>query len=516
MFNGGDDEPKDTDKKTEYSSENVKGDAIVEDSSKDETTDGDKVENDDTDTPIEILGGGNYIEERDKDGSRIFVNGHGTISVKDEVIGTISKGYYIYISEGDYGLKHLDGRSIIESGTYEAMEWIDSYSQFDTSDRVIHNIILVKGKDGYGVINSEGEIIIPLEYDSMETRETIQLDETSYYTIIGYKINSSGGIDSTVFNQDGTKIYEATNEKIGASDFEQDYLLYKRKDENGNVIAWISTKSGEILFDCVNGEIDNVFILGYRAEIKYTDGSKKNVAFNEDYTSYVFISEELGNHFSILKTNEVYGFYKYFQDELELYMNDQLVKSVTSVEQAWVCQDKIYYVATSYENDKYVSSLYDIDGMIIDGNNYEICLYEPVSTRYVVIRPVNETAYQLYDLVNKEVVATGITSSEKVRSSSECYTLQLETGGCVTVWKDIKIVHHSSDWSVMQVCDEYIHMTNADYTIYAIADLQGNITYQYDKELHQIDYVRELVLDVSGSTRAYYNFDSELVYEVEK
>ena len=515
MLGGNDDSTKETDKKTEYSSENGKDDTIVEDSSNGETSDSDKVEND-ADTPIEILGGGNYIEERDKDGSRIFVNAYGTIKVKDDVVGTISKGYYICISEGDYGLKHLDGRTIIEPGTYEEMEWIDSYSQFDTSDRLIHNIILVKGKDGYGVISAEGEIIIPLEYDSIEAGETTKLDETSYYTIIGYKTNSTGGVTSTVFNQDGTKIYEAADEKVGTSNFEQDYLLYKRKDENGNVIAWISTKSGEILFDCVNGGIDNVFILGYRAEIKYTDGSKKNVAFNNDYTSYVFISEELGNHFSVLITNEIYGLYKYFQDELDLYMNNQLAKSVTGVEQSWVCQDKIYYVAESYVNDNYVSSLCDIDGVVIDGNNYEICLYEPVSARYVVIRAVNELTYQLYDLVNREVVATGIVSPEKVVSSSDYFTLRLEDGRCVTAWNNKKVVYHNADWNVLNVCDNYIHMANADYTIHAITDLQGNVTYQYDNELHQIDYVRELILDVSGSTRAYYNYSGELVYEIEK
>ena len=516
MLGGSDDSEKDTNKKTEYSSENGKGDAIVEDSSKDEATDGDKVENDDTDTPIEILGGGNYIEERDKDGSRIFVNAYGTIKVKDEVVGTVSKGYYIYISGSDYGLKHLDGRTIIEPGTYEYMEWIDSYSQFDTSDRLIHNIILVKGKDGYGVISAEGEVIIPLEYDSIEAGETTKLDETSYYTIIGYRTNSSGGVTSTVFNQDGTKIYEAVDEKVDSSNFEQDYLLYKRKDENGNVIAWISTKSGEVLFDLVNGGIDNVFILGYGADIKYTDGSRKYVAFNEDYTSYVFISEELGNHFSVLETNGIYGFYKYFKDELDLYMNGQLAKSATSVEQAWVCQDKIYYVATSYENDNYVSSLYDIDGVVIDGNNYEICLYEPVSARYVVIRAINESTYQLYDLVNREVASTGIVSPEKIVSASDYFTLQLDDGRYVTAWKNKKVVYHDADWKVVNVCDEYIHMANADYTIHAIADLQGNVTYQYENELHQIDYVRELVLDVSGSTRAYYNFSGELVYEIEK
>lgn len=46
--------------------------------------------------------------------------------------------------------------------------------------------------------------------------------------------------------------------------------------------------------------------------------------------------------------------------------------------------------------------------------------------------------------------------------------------------------------------------------------MTGNIVWEFDRELHTIDATHKLILDVSGSTRAYYDFNGKLVYEVEK
>lgn len=517
MFTDNNDVSKNDEKKSEYS-ENMtedlsKGDTSVEES-KDEAGDDDTSDN--GNGTIEILGGGNYVSTRDKSGNVVFFNGYGTFTLQEEVIGDIYKGYYIYAEETQYGLKHLDGRIIVKAGTYEEIKWIDTYSGSDKSDKTFHEILLVKGKDGYGVINAEGEIVIPLEYDAIEYVETSELDETSNFTIIVDKTDATGNIISVAYKDDGSKIFELTGEKIDKLKFKQDNLLYEKKDESGNVVAMLSTKSGEILFDYVRDGIKNVFDHPYSADINYTDGSREYVAFNEDYTSYVFISDEIGNDFSILKTSEIYGFYKYFEEALDLYIDNQLVKSIEGVEKAWECEDKIYYIAGNYDNDNYIVGIYDDEGIILSSENCEWYYREGLTERYIVIKPNNETTYQLYDLVSKEVVAKGIVNPESIDSSHEYFTLQLEDGRCVTAWKEKMVVYHHSDMKMFTVCDDYMVLSKNENTVRVIADLDGNITYEYQDESHMIDYMRRFVLDVSGDTRAYYNFKGELVYEVEK
>lgn len=520
MLSDNNDASKNDEKKSEYSEnmseDSSKGDTATEDVSKDEADNDETSDNSNVNGNIEILGGGNYIKEKDKNGKTIFFNGYGTINLEEEVIGDIYKGYYIYAEEAKYGLKHLDGRIIVKAGTYDEINWIDTYSGSDRSDETFHEILLVKGKDGYGVINAEGEIVIQLEYESIENVETSKLDDTSYYKIITNKTDASGNIVSVAYKDDGTKIFELTGEKIDKLNFKQDDFLYEKKDESGNVVALLSTKSGEVLFDYVKDGIKKVFDHPYSADITYTDGSKKYVAFNEDYTSYVFISDELGNDFSVLKTGEIYGFYKYFEEELDLYIDNQLVKSIEGVEEAWECEDKIYYIAGGYVNDNYIVGLYDNEGIILSNENCEWYYHEVFTERYIVIKSNNETTYQLYDLVNKQVVAKGIVNPESIDSSHEYFTLQLEDGRCVTVWKENVVVYHDSDLKMFTVCDDYMVLSKNENSIRVIADLNGNITYEYEEESHKIDYIQRFVLDVSGDTRAYYNFNGELVHEVEK
>lgn len=501
MFGDNNEAPENDERNSEYS----------------ETTSKNEVD-DDADSTIEILGGGNYIKETDNDGKTVFVNGYGTISLEDEVVGGIYKGYYIYAEGSNMGVKHLDGRVIIVPGTYEEIKWIDSYSQFDKSDKTFHEILLVKGKDGYGVINAEGEVVIPLEYDSVEHIETTKLDESSYYKIIVNKTNESGDIVSIAFKGDGTKIFELTGENIDKLNFEKDDLIYEKKDMSGKVISILSTKSGEVLFDYAKDGIKNVFLLGYAADITYTDGSRKYVAFNEDYTSYVFISDDLDNDFSVLKTNEIYGFYKYFRKEIDFYVDNQLTKSITGVQEAWICEDKIYYIAESYENDNYSIGLYDEEGIILSDENCQWYYREGLTKRYIAVKVNNEETYQLYDLVNKEAVVTGIVNPQEIDSSHEHFTLELEAGKCVTAWKEKKIVFHSSDLRILEVCEDYMLLRKKDTTTNVIADTEGKqmFGYEYEDELHQIDYIQRFVLDVSGSSRVYYNFNGEIVHEVEK
>ena len=153
---------------------------------------------------------------------------------------------------------------------------------------------------------------------------------------------------------------------------------------------------------------------------------------------------------------------------------------------------------------------------ILSSENCEWYYREGLTERYIVIKPNNETTYQLYDLVSKEVVAKGIVNPESIDSSHEYFTLQLEDGRCVTAWKEKMVVYHHSDMKMFTVCDDYMVLSKNENTVRVIADLDGNITYEYQDESHMIDYMRRFVLDVSGDTRAYYNFKGELVYEVEK
>ena len=474
------------------------------------------------DASAELLAGANYIGEVCDDGSQIFISGYGTIKLEDCVIGDISKGYYLYSVEGAYGLKHLDGRTIIEAGTYEELKWIDSYSIYDKSDKTIHNILMVKENNQYGVINAEGEFIIPLEYDVIECVEGTHLNGTSYYRFVANKSSDSGELISTAFDEDGTKLFELMGEEIDSSNLGGGNRWYLKKNENGSPIALISVKTGEILFDCEKEGINNIFMLGRQADILYKDGSKKYVAFNKDFTSYVYTSDELTNDFSVVITSEFYGLYKYFRDELDLYANDQLVKSIKGVEDVWVINDKIYYIAENYVNDQYIRGLYDSDGIIFSSENYEWYYRETFTERYIVVKNKNETSYQLYDLVNKEAIVTGIVEPNGEECGSYGLNLDLENGKRVHVHgrqceeDEEQVLIFDGDLYFSKKIDNYIIYGYRGKDSYVIKNLEGDVLFEYDRETYDEDYVHKLLIYHTPEKRAYYNFEGELVYEFEK
>ncbi len=470
------------------------------------------------DSNDENLSGLNYyMRERDADGTYIFVNSTGTLKLEDDVSDNIYDGYYIYVTEDGKGIKNLNGKITVEPGTYEEMDWMDSQSQSDIWTKQFHTILLVKGEDGYGVIDAKGNVIIDLIYDSIEYIECGKLDKTSYYRIICNETSDPNNVKSTAFKSDGTKIFELEGELINDDYFEEGDSLYEKVDADGKVVGIVSTKSGQVLFDFVKDGIEKVFYMNEQIEVSYTDGSKKYFVFNEDFTSY---TESLwGDDFDVLITSQYTAYYKYFDRELHFYLGDELVKTVTGVEEAWVCNDKVYYIERTWVDnedggEKLNYTLYDYDGVVID-SKYTLHFTDSFAQRHIIISEENEQSYQLFDLDKREVVATGIVSTERVYSNWQYYSLQLENGELVTIWNGELLFIHEAEREIHEVFEEHV-LWNKGAEKDVITDLEGNVLFEFDEELHMVDPFQQLVLDVSGDTRAYYNFEGELVYEVEK
>jgi len=488
------------------------GDKQIEDSS----VAGNQANDEAEDSNNENLSGLNYyMRERDADGTYIFINSTSTLKLEDDVRDNIYDGYYIYYTDAGKGIKNLNGKITVEPGTYEEMDWMDSQSQSDIWTKQFHTILLVKGENGYGVIDAKGNVIIDLIYDSIEYIECGKLDKTSYYRIICNETSDPNNVKSTAFKSDGTKIFELEGELINKNAFENDLAIYKKRDVNGKVTELISTKSGEVLIDCNNVNIKNVFVLNDKVEITYIDNSRKYYAFNEDYTECTMTSSELGDDFDVLKTDERFGVFKYFEGELDFYLNKNLDKTIDNVEEAWVCNNKIYYLAETWNDDSRTLGLYDYDGVVLDGEKYELYYKESLTERYIVIRMKGETNYQLYDIQERKVVVKDIVSSERINGNSERYSLKLADGDFVTVWDECMLFVHEADREIYKLFEEHV-LWNKGTEKDVITDLEGNELFEFDDELHMVDPFQQLVLDVSGDTRAYYNFEGELVYEVEK
>lgn len=450
---------------------------------------------------------GYYLRESDTDGN-IYINAFGTIKVEDEVMGNIYDGCYIYVEDGKYGLKNISGKVIVEAGTYEEMNWLDSPGQFDVNIAQLHTQIKVKGANGYGLINVNGEEVIEAKYDSMENMECYELDETSYYRIVCQE-----GGNSVAYRNDGTKIFELQGEVINISSFEKNEQLYLRKNENGKVSQVVSTKTNEVLLDCEKDGIDNIFFMNYTAELTFANGIKELVVFDDDYTGYRAVTADFGDDFQILKTDEVIGCYKYFEEILYYYKDGKLDKTIENVEEAWVADGKIYYIIQTYNNDTYGYELWDYDGIVVDGK-YTLHFDQLTDERFIFVS--EGEAYKLFDLTKRAVVMSDIENFEKVEADSDRYSLKLLNGNLVTIWDENIMLEHKSDMLMDTVYSDNILWRNVDGTKYIVTDMTGNIVWEFDRELHTIDATHKLILDVSGSTRAYYDFNGKLVYEVEK
>ena len=458
---------------------------------------------------------GGYLTVASGDGQTyVLINGNETTTLEDDIYGNIHWGYYLLWAIEGIGLKHIDGRIIVEPGTYDEMRWLDGYLADFSIVKYEFDLLEVKKNNKSGVINTKGEIVIPVEHDIIR-----QWSSSSYgkkhLILVAEKTNEDGELVSTAYRGDGTKLLEVTGESINGSDFEfqTDMQLYvKRGDDINTELLVMSTKTGEVFFDCVKDGITDVTILSYIGLISYEDGSQKTIAFNEDYTAYEEVILEFGSC-AVFVTDNIYSLYKGFYGELEFYVNHSLEKTIENVESAWVHENDIYYIVNDLENNGY-KSLCNQDGEILRSDEYTWYYDSYYTKRYIIVKANNETTYQLFDLVNKEVVVTGIVKPEYIDGTDYWYvTWELEGDNRVTVWLQNSIVTHSSDKIVNHVGEDYAIFTTQDGANLIITDMKGNATFEFSDEIYRVYHeLKVVVADDYGSNPKYYDFNGELLY----